>query len=198
MAICSLWLSGLLILSIPLINFLIKDGFNSKKIVQVARVSVKKVDIHKKRIKPRKNLRKPRRQKPTRTKLKAGPRFGMDLGIMSSMGVAVDVSMVQAGGSARGETGDVDEKPSQNFDPELKLPPAVKESGLNTRAVLSFCVDAGGHAYDIQVVEESPTGLGMAQAAKQALRETRYSPAKKDGQSVSFCGMEQPFEVKFD
>jgi len=197
-ALLALVLSSFLILSIPIINYLLKQGLSSKKIVEVAKVSLKKVELHKKKKKPVRRLRKPRRQKPARTKLKAGPRFGMDLGVMGTMGVAVDVNTIKAGSGSGTESGDVDERPSQNFDPEFKLPSAVKEAGINARVVLSFCVDANGHAYEIQVVDESPSGLGMAQSARQALKSTTYSPAKKEGHSVSFCGMEQPFEVKFD
>jgi len=123
----------------------------------------------------------------------------MNLGVAGNSGVAIDVNLVQAsGGGGNQESGDVDERPTQNFELDFKLPRAIKDAGLNARALISFCVDANGNAYDLQVLEESPTGLGMVASAKQALQKAKYSPAKKDGRSVSFCGMEQPFEVKFD
>ena len=63
-------------------------------------------------------------------------------------GPPVDVNIIQASGGGERETdGDVDERPSQNFEPEFTLPPAVKEAGINARAVLSFCVDASGLVY---------------------------------------------------
>ena len=51
--------------------------------------------------------------------------------------------------------------------------------------------------YDIRIVEETPAGSGLAEAGKDALKRMNFEPAEKDGKSVPFCGMEQPFEVKF-
>ena len=45
--------------------------------------------------------------------------------------------------------------------------------------------------------EESPAGSGLAQAGKDAIARMTFAPAEKDGKAVAFCGMEQPFEVKF-
>ena len=52
-------------------------------------------------------------------------------------------------------------------------------------------------SYDIRVLEEVPVGKGLAQSGKQALSQMVFSPAKKAGRAVPFCGMEQPFEIKF-
>ena len=62
---------------------------------------------------------------------------------------------------------------------------------------LAFCVDERGDVFNVQVVEESPRGCGLAQAGIQALSALRFSPARKQGRAVPFCGMEQPFEVRF-
>ena len=86
----SLLISGFLILSIPLINFLLDADTHTKKIIHVAKVSVKKVELNKIKKRPKKRLRRPRRQKPARSKVKPGPRFGMDLSVMGALGVGVE------------------------------------------------------------------------------------------------------------
>lgn len=197
-ALLALLLSAFLILSIPTINYWMKNSAPSKEFTTVAKVSVKKVEIKKKKAEPKKKLRQPKRQKPTRTNLTAGPRFTMDLGVAGSRGVAVDVNTVQAGKGGQPEDGDVDEKPLLNGEPQLDLPSAIKKAGINAMAVLSFCVDVSGVPYDLQVIEETPAGMGMAVAARMAIQKARFTPAKKEGRSVAFCGMQQPFEVRFD
>jgi len=62
---------------------------------------------------------------------------------------------------------------------------------------MSFCVDASGQVFDIKILEESPSGMGLGDAGRNALQSSRFQPANKDGQSVPFCGMEQPFEIRF-
>ena len=50
---------------------------------------------------------------------------------------------------------------------------------------------------DIKVLEEAPAGSGLAAAGREALSRMTFAPAEKAGKAVPFCGMEQPFEVKF-
>ena len=75
--------------------------------------------------------------------------------------------------------------------------PEIKAAEKDAYLVLSFCVDPSGHAYEVRVVEERPPGLGLADAGRDALRQTVFSPARKGGLAVAFCGLEQPFEVRF-
>lgn len=77
------------------------------------------------------------------------------------------------------------------------MPSEVKSQEKDASVSLSFCVDVSGRPYDIHVTEETPPGLGMAAAGREALQQTRFTPAKKGGVAVPFCGLEQPFEVRF-
>jgi len=81
--------------------------------------------------------------------------------------------------------------------PNFQVPPQIRDREIDAMLRLSFCVDVGGRAYDIKVIEESPAGSGLAQAGKDAIARMTFAPAEKDGKAVAFCGMEQPFEVKF-
>ena len=65
------------------------------------------------------------------------------------------------------------------------------------KAVVSITIDDEFVVHDIKVIEESPAGSGLAQAGKDAIARMTFAPAEKDGKAVAFCGMEQPFEVKF-
>ena len=58
--------------------------------------------------------------------------------------------------------------------------------------------DAGEmDAYD-NMREREATGFhDVAAAGREALGRMSFVPAEKDGKAVAFCGMEQPFEVKF-
>ena len=195
-------LSLTVIVAIPLLNHLIRgEGVGKDKVRIVAQVSMKTLESARKVEQPRRKLKEPTRVKPVQASVKAGPRFAMDLGVGGIEGVSVPVDIVNrpsgGGGEAQGESGDVDEKPSPNMPPPFRAPSEVKVSERDAYLVLSFCVDPGGRTYDVRVVEEKPVGLGMAQAGREALRQTVFTPAKKGGLPVAFCGLEQPFEVKF-
>lgn len=188
--------------AIPLINHWIRgDSHGEKKPRIVAQVSLKTLESPKPNEQPRRKLKEPTRAKPVQASAKAGPRFAMDLSVGGINGAVVPVEIVNrprgAGGTAQGESGDVDEKPSPSMPPPFRLPNEVKAAEKDAYLVLSFCVDQAGRTYDIKVVEEKPPGLGLAQAGREALKQTPFSPAKKGGVPVIFCGLEQPFEVKF-
>jgi protein TonB len=198
LAVFSLVLSGLLIMSIPLLNYLIHGGPEKKPKIAAAGVSVRKIDPDQNVKSPRKKLKKPVRKMPSRTRLETGPRFAMDLNVTGAGGVEVELDLAGKAGGRAGDDGDVDEKPSPDSPPPFQLPREVKEAEINAYAVLSFCVDAAGRPFEIRTVEERPAGKGMALAGREALRKTTFRPALKDGTPVPFCGLEQPFEVKFD
>lgn len=198
----ALVLSLAVIVAFPLLNYLIRGPMVGKdKPRIVAQVSMKNLESARQMEQPRKKLKEPTRAKPVQASTKAGPRFAMDLGVGGLGGVSVPVNIVNrpsgGGGEAQGESGDVDEKPSPNMPPPFRAPNEVKSVEKDAYLVLSFCVDPSGRAYDIRVVDEKPVGLGMAQAGREALRQTSFSPAKRGGLPVAFCGLEQPFEVKF-
>ncbi len=194
----SLGISVLLILSIPLINFWITAETHKKKEKVIPNVTLKKVQLQKKKERPKRKLKRPKPKKPSRTRLKSGPRFAMDLAVAGASGVNVDMELTNRSGSRGGSQGDVDDKPMADFPPPFRLPREAKNAEQDAYVVLSFCVDVGGRAFEIKVIEEKPVGLGLGRAGKEALSKTRFSPAMKDGAPVSFCGLEQPFEIKFD
>ncbi len=194
----ALLLSALLIISIPLINYLLEGGAIGKKEKTITSIQLKRINMEKPKPKPQKKLRRPERRKPTRTQLKAGPRFAMDLGVAGSGGVAVDMALLAERGQGGSENEGVDELPTASFRVEPVIPEAVREKEVNVFVMASFCVDAGGRAFDIRIVEEKPPGLGMGNACREALRNTTFQAARKGGAAVPFCGLEQPFEVKFD
>ncbi len=199
MAIISLVVSTLLIFSIPVINFVLKGGLKSaKKIVPAAEVTVKKVKLERLKPKPKKRLRRPQRRRPTRTSLQAGPRFAMELGVAGLDGVGVELALLQNPGGGGEEEGDVDAKPKIQSPPNFNLPTSVREKEVDASVIISFCVNEGGQVFDLQIVTEEPAGLGMAEAGRQALQSSTFFPAQKDGNPVPFCGLEQPFEVRFD
>jgi hypothetical protein len=198
----ALALSAGVTILIPLLNHLINSGGAGKGGPRiVAQVALKQLESARQAEQPRRKMKQPTRAKPMQTNVKAGPRFAMDLAVGGLEGAAVPVDIVNrpsgGGGEAQGESGDVDEKPVPNMPPPFRLPAEVKAAEKDAYAVMSFCVDQSGRAYDVRVAEEKPQGLGMAEAAREALRQTVFTPAKKGGLPVAFCGLEQPFEVRF-
>jgi protein TonB len=200
--IVALLLSMVVTVAIPLVNYLVnhqESGRPGPRVV--AQVGLKQLDAARPAEQPRRKLKQPQRAKPMQTNVKAGPRFAMDLGVGGLEGAAVSVDIVNrpsgGGGNVASDDGDVDERPNPNSPPPFRTPDGVKSAERDAYTVVSFCVDPSGRAYDVRVVEEKPAGLGMGQAARDALRQTTFSPARKAGAAVAFCGLEQPFEVKF-
>ena len=192
--------SMVLVFSVTMANlFLTGKIFHEKKFVKTE-VSVKKVEEVEKKIEKKRTARKPNRQKSNSRSPKAGPRFAMALGAVSgTAGAAINSELVAdfRGGALSTEKGDVDKKPENRSMPNFQVPPQIRDREIDATLRLGFCVDVGGRAYDIKVIEESPAGSGLAQAGKDAIARMTFAPAEKDGKAVAFCGMEQPFEVKF-
>jgi hypothetical protein len=201
-ALAALFLSAGLTVLFPVLDHLISEGKGGpEKPRIVAQVALKQVDAARPAEQPRRKLKQPSRAKPMQSSVKAGPRFAMDLGVGGLEGAAVSVDIVNrpsgGGGQAAGESGDVDERPTPTLPPPFRIPAEVKSAEKDAFLVMSFCVDPSGRPYDIRVMEEKPSGLGMAQAGREALRQTSFSPARKGNVAVAYCGLEQPFEVKF-
>lgn len=192
--------SLLLVFSVTLANmFLTGKVFHEKKYTKTE-VAVKKVEEMEKKVEKKKPARKPQHQKTTSRTPKAGPRLAMNLGVASgTAGAAINEELVAdfRGGSLSSEKGDVDKRPESRTMPDFHVPPQIRDREIDATLRLSFCVDVGGRAYDIRVVEESPAGSGLAAAGREALGRMTFAPAEKAGKAVAFCGMEQPFEVKF-
>ena len=201
--VCAALLAGLCTVALPLLNYALNPRLGKKDGPRIAaQVSLKTLEAQRPELKPRRALRQPQRARPSPTMLKAGPRFAMDLGVAGAGGAAAPLELVNrksgGGGRAAGDDNQgVDERPAPSFPPPFRMPPEVKAREKDAYLVLSFCVDVSGRPYEIRVAEERPPGLGMGAAGREALQQTRFAPAKKNGIAVPFCGLEQPFEIKF-
>ena len=67
---------------------------------------------------------------------------------------------------------------------EPKYPIEAKRAGKEGRVVLVATIDVNGKAKDIEVKEDK-VGFGCAEAAIEALKASRFTPAKRGGKSIS-------------
>lgn len=189
-----------LVFSLAAVNvFITGKIFHQKKYVKTE-VAVKKVEEVKKKVEKKRPARKPKHQKTNTRSPKTGPRMAMNLNTASyGGGAAINDELVAdfRGGALETEKGDVDKKPVSRMLPNFQVPAQIRDLEKDAMLRLSFCVDANGRVFDIKVIEETPAASGLAAAGKSALEHLSFEPAEKDGKAVSFCGMEQPFEVKF-
>ena len=193
-------LAGLATVALPLLHYAMNPPTKKTAPRIAAQVSLKSMEPQRPETKPQRALRQPQRARPAPTLLKPGPRFAMELGVLGGGSVApAELANRKSGGGGKGAQGDegVDERPAPSFPPPFRMPPEVKSQEKDAYLALSFCVDVSGRPYDIRITEERPPGLGMANAGREALQQTRFTTAKKGGVPVPFCGLEQPFEVRF-
>jgi outer membrane biosynthesis protein TonB len=199
----AIFISAFLIVSLQLMNILIKGDFLKKKEVKTTSISLTKPEPPKPKLQEqKKEAKRPQRVTSQDRSPKVGPRFAMDLSVAGLGGASAPMNLVNkrgGGGGADGSSnGDVDNRPSINGSPSIELPNKIRESEINATVVLSFCVNPSGQAERISIIEETPAGMGLGEAGKRAIMNSRFSPATKDGKAVMFCGMEQPFEVRFN
>jgi outer membrane biosynthesis protein TonB len=191
--------AGLATVVLPLVNHLLHGTGDKKDAIRVvAEVNVvRSLEPPKPPVRPQRAVQQPQRAKPAPSSLRAGPRFAMDLGVMGSGSIAPpELVNRKSGTGGTGETG-VDEKPVPSSPPPFRMPEEVRRREQDAYLLLSFCVDANGRPYDIRVAQEKPAGLGLGAAGRDALQQTRFTPARKGNTSVPFCGLEQPFEIRF-
>jgi protein TonB len=191
--------SIVLVFSIPILNMIIKGGFTADKTYTTTEINVLNEEKPPPTPPPKEVTRKPSRQNANSRTPKAGPRFAMNLDVVGGAGGAFVPSEVVAPQSGGGNTntGDVDEKPSLKSSPKFQPPPAIRDNEINATLRVSFCVNTSGKPYDIRIIEETPAGKGLAAAGRDAIMGMQFAPAKKAGNAVAFCGLEQPFEIKF-
>jgi outer membrane biosynthesis protein TonB len=192
--------AGLATVALPLLNHALHGRPDKKEELRVvAEVNVtRSIEPPKPPAQPVRSVQQPQRARPAPSNLQPGPRFAMDLSVMGSGGASAPLELInrKSGAGGTSETG-VDEKPVPTTPPPFRMPDEVRRREQDASLMLSFCVDASGRPYDIRVVQEKPPGLGLAAAGQEALRQTRFSPARKGNNSVPFCGLEQPFEIRF-
>jgi protein TonB len=191
--------SVFLIFSIPILNMLIKGNFKSGKTYTKTEVKMINPEKPPEPPKPKETTRKPNRQNTNSRTPKAGPRFAMNLDVVGGGGGAVVPNELVAMKSGTGNlgSGDVDEKPALKSSARFQPPQAIRDGEINATLRVSFCVNTSGKPYDIRIIEETPAGKGLANAGREAIMGMQFAPAKKSGAAVSFCGLEQPFEIKF-
>ena len=188
-----------LVFSIPILNMLVKGNFKSEK--TYAKTEIKTINPEKPPDvpKPKETTRKPNRQTVNSRTPKAGPRFAMNLDVVggSDGAVAPNELVAMQSGTKNIGSGDVDEKPILKSSPKFQAPQAIRDGEINANLRISFCVNASGKPYDVRIIEETPAGKGLANAGRDAVMGMQFAPAKKGNSTVSFCGLEQPFEIKF-
>jgi len=191
--------SVVLVFSIPILNTFIKGGFSLEKTYTKTEVSTIIQENPPEPPKPKEVTHKPQRQNTNSRTPKAGPRFAMNLDVVGGSGGAIVPTEIIAEKSGTGNlgSGDVDEKPALKSSPRFQPPQAIRDGEINASLRISFCVNTSGKPYDIRIVEETPAGKGLANAGRDAIMGMQFAPAKKGGNAVAFCGLEQPFEIKF-
>ncbi len=191
-------LSGMLILSMPIISAVVKgEMFKSKKKKTTALV-LKKLDLKKPKPKPKKKKRRPKRSKPNHRTVKSGPRFAMNLDVAGSGGANVSIDLVnKTRGSGEEGNGDVDSKPRVMGRLDMEVPQAISDLEIDAEVVLTFCVDISGKAFDIRVLDESPPGKGLGPNGVSAIQNGAFEPAMANNEAVPFCGVEKEFMFKF-
>ena len=78
----------------------------------------------------------------------------------------------------------VDQQPRPLGKVNPKYPSIARRSNKEGVVIAEFTVGADGRTTDITVVKEEPKGFGFGEAAIEAVKRWRFTPAKKDGKSV--------------
>lgn len=121
--------------------------------------------------------------------------FSMDLGIAGSESgsgpsMAKGAGGMNPNGGGAGGSGvifqpgevDIPAKILSQVSPEM--PPRALREGVSGFVALTIVVDPSGRVAAVDVQTEDPAGFGFAKAAEKAVRQYRFSPAKKEGVSV--------------
>ena len=78
----------------------------------------------------------------------------------------------------------VDQQPRVLRKVDPKYPENARRAEREGLVMAEFLVGVDGRATDIKVIEEEPKGFGFGDAAIDAVNRWRFTPAKKDGESV--------------
>ena len=99
----------------------------------------------------------------------------------SDLGIGADVGLDERSIDVQVEV-QVDQKPSILRSPDPDYPEAAKRANREAVVIVEFTVDVDGKPIDIKVTE--PKGFGFDEAAIDAIKRWRFTPAKKGGESV--------------
>ena len=89
----------------------------------------------------------------------------------------------------------VDQKPSVLRRVKPEYPDAAKRANREAVVFVEFTVDVNGKAIDIKIAD--PKGFGFDEAAIEAIKKWRFTPAKKGGESVPMR-VRQPIRFNLD
>ncbi len=78
----------------------------------------------------------------------------------------------------------VDQQPRVLRKVDPKYPENARRAEREGLVTAEFIVGVDGRATDIKVIKEEPKGFGFGEAAIDAVERWRFTPAKKDGESV--------------
>ena len=115
--------------------------------------------------------------------------FSMSLNLAS--GPTSSKGGVAIGGGPAGLTGiyfeanDVDEEASALNEVRPRYPIRAEREGVAGKVSLLLKIDYHGRVVQVKVQSVSPPGFGFEKAAMEAIKKTKFSPAKKDGVPVS-------------
>ena len=77
-----------------------------------------------------------------------------------------------------------DERPRLLKQVFTRYPEAARRAEKGGLVKLEFIVGVDGRATGIKVVKEEPKGFGFGEASIEAVKKMRFSPARKDGETV--------------
>jgi protein TonB len=115
--------------------------------------------------------------------------FSMSLNLAS--GASSSKSGVAIGGGPAGLTGiyfeasDVDEEATALNEVQPRYPLRAEREGVAGKVSLLLKINHRGRVIQVKVQSASPAGFGFEKAAMEAIKKTKFSPAKKDGVPVS-------------
>ncbi|MDR2418307.1 MAG: energy transducer TonB [Treponema sp.] len=77
---------------------------------------------------------------------------------------------------------------------QLVYPPIAQRSGVEGMVILDMFIDAQGNIQRIEVLKEDPPGRGFAEAALNAFRGVKATPAEANGKAV---GTRYRYPIRF-
>jgi protein TonB len=83
---------------------------------------------------------------------------------------------------------------SNQAQTQLVYPPIAQRSGIEGMVILDMFIDAQGNIQRIDVLKEDPPDRGFAEAAVNAFRGVKATPAEANGKAV---GTRYRYPVRF-
>jgi TonB family protein len=190
--------TAFLVLSIPFFNQFVKQPPAPKEDPTPTAITIREIRLETPEPQQTQERVTPSRTPPSPRSPKGPMKSGLNLQVAGAGGAGISTDLLAPMGGSGGNNSGVDQAPRPQGEPMPRVPRAIAEAEISAAATLQWCVDAQGRVYNMQIVSESPTGMGMGAAAAQAITSLRFSPALIDQQPVSFCGMEQTIRIEYN